>query len=281
MAANSELVDTPDKAVVGEVVNIKAPTTEVEKRATALITLAKAQPITSADQCVEASATLSKIQSARRFITAIYKTARDPLIEAQRKLIAQEKALIDPLVRAERDLEGRILTFNNAERDRVRKLAEAATADATAKAVEEQQGRADALRKAAEAAPTKQARRALEKAAESVTTAQTTAEAIELPVAAQTLAGGVHERETFAYELVDLKALVLEVAAKIMLNDYGGKADKRLSAFLSTFKPEQHATLDCLKANPGEIGKLVKALKGDTRISGIKVSKNKGLVSRG
>ena len=71
-------------------------------------------PIMSAEQSVEASATLAKVQQLRRFIAGVYADAKRPLADAKKRLDAQQAALLTPLRDAETALTAAILNFEAA-----------------------------------------------------------------------------------------------------------------------------------------------------------------------
>jgi hypothetical protein len=265
-----KVIPTPDK-----------PNAELVKRTNSLVQMAVAVQVTTPEESVDASAVLQRIAGARRFIEGVYKTAKAPLLEAQRKLIQQEKDLVAPLVNAEELITERVTAFR-AEEDRRRRLVLAAQREeAEAKARKEAEERAAKLRAAAAEADTKKAAQALERHAKAIEAAPPVIEAIDAPEEAQTLASGTHDRATYSAVLLSLEPLVLAVAAKIMLQKHGGAGNERVAAYLRSFNPDGHASLDALQANMPELNRLARALKDSLSVPGVEVQKKTKLVSRG
>ena len=105
--------------------NLK-PNPELSSQTTALVALANHVAVRSPEDSVAASAFLSRVQHLRRWITGIYKDAKQPLTTAKRTLDAQEKALLDPLEEAERRVMQLIVTFTAEQVAERRQLAAAA-----------------------------------------------------------------------------------------------------------------------------------------------------------
>ena len=105
--------------------NLK-PNPELSSQTTALVALANHVAVRSPEDSVAASAFLSRVQHLRRWITGIYKDAKQPLTTAKRTLDAQEKALLDPLEEAERRVMQLIVTFTAEQAAERRQLAAAA-----------------------------------------------------------------------------------------------------------------------------------------------------------
>ena len=101
--------------------NLK-PNPELSSQTTALAALAGHVVVRSPDDSVEASAFLARVQHLRRWITGIYKDAKQPLTTAKRTLDAQEKALLDPLEAAERRVMQLIVAFTAAQDAQRRQL---------------------------------------------------------------------------------------------------------------------------------------------------------------
>ena len=102
--------------------NLK-PNPELSSQTKELIALAEFYTITTAEESVEASEFLARIQKLRRWIDGIYKDAKSPLATAKRTLDAQQKALLDPLAVAERTVMQRIVDYK-ALQDKQRQLME-------------------------------------------------------------------------------------------------------------------------------------------------------------
>jgi hypothetical protein len=63
---------------------------------------------------LSASAFLSRVQQLRKFVAGVYGDAKRPLMEARKKLDAQQRALLDPLHALEGALTTALLTFRSA-----------------------------------------------------------------------------------------------------------------------------------------------------------------------
>lgn len=267
-----------DPPLEGKVVIDTAPNAEMQARTKALVTLATKAVVATPAQLVDATSALARIQTARRFIADVYRSAKAPLLQAQRTLNEQERDLLGPLTTAEKMLQSRILSFQDGERERATKLLEEARDASREAAKADQDARAEKLREAASQARTKEARQSLERAADAISAAEPIPAPVEVPQAASLI--GAHAVERHKASVVDLRALVLEVAAKLMLTHYGGAKSPTVAAYLSAFGLDGHATLDCLRANEPELNRMAFALRADLRISGVEVVKDRGIVTR-
>ncbi len=160
--------------------NLK-PNPELSSQTTALAALAGHVVVRSPDDSVEASAFLARVQHLRRWITGIYKDAKQPLTTAKRTLDAQEKALLDPLEAAERRVMQLIVAFTAAQDAQRRQL--------EAVALEAQLAGAEPV-------------------------------ALPVP-AVQTTIDGMQSRTTYSATVTDLRALVLSVAGQLLLETPG------------------------------------------------------------
>jgi colicin import membrane protein len=236
--------------------------------------------IDTAAQCVEASKTLTEAQVLRREITKVYKDRREFHVREQRRIIAEEKSLTDLLKITETAVSELIKSFQrkDAEQRAEKEAKERATREEAARA--EAQLRADQLRVAAAAAPSKAVARRLEAQAAIVESAQPVIDPIQVEDAPQTLAPGVHGRKSVHAAVDDLRALALQIAAGIMLKEYGGNTDKGISAFLSVFKPSSQATMELLQPSMPRLNDLAKAFPKDLELQGVRVVEDEGFVGR-
>lgn len=239
----------------------------------------KGLKVDTAEQCVTASRTLKGVAKLRREIEGEYKKKRQPHIDAQREIIAEEQALTRVLAIAESACEGLIKAFRRkeAEERATKEQQEREQREADARA--EAQLRADQLRAAAASAPKAVAKR-LNAQADIVQNAQPVIDPVETPDAPQTLAEGVHTRKSHHAAVDDLKKLVLQIAAGIMLKEYSASADPAMAAFLQTFKPSAQATMALLLPRMPELNALAKSFPTDLELQGVRAVEDEGFVAR-
>ena len=213
-----------------------------------LVQLSDRIVVTNETESVQASAFLTRVQVLRRFISGVYKTAKGPLTAGKRQLDLQEKSLLDPLRRAESEVMGTILTFRNAE--------EARREDAAATALE-----------ATVVARLDGAPAALGPV---------------LPVVApQTLVEGMISRSTWTASCIDLRKVVLAVAAQLLLEDETLVATQVTRRWLAkTCAPNPQASLDLLAISAPRLNALARALRHDLSVPGTAVQEHQQLVSR-
>ena len=213
-----------------------------------LVQLADHIVVENETESVQASAFLKRVQVLRRFVSGVYKTAKSPPADAKRRLDLQEKSLLDPLRRAESEVMGTILAFRNAEETR-REDAAATALEATVVA------RLDGA--AAPPGPV-------------------------LPVVApQTLVEGMISRSTWTASCIDLRKVVLAVAAQILLDDETLAPTKVTRRWLAnTCAPSPQASLDLLAISAPRLNALARALRHDLSVPGTAVQEHQQLVSR-
>ena len=130
---------------------------ELSSQTKELIALAEFYTITTAEESVEASEFLARIQKLRRWIDGIYKDAKSPLATAKRTLDSQQKALLDPLAVAERTVMQRIVDYKTLQ-DNQRQLLEIDARLAAGRIARAEQARqAQIVRQLADAAQTSDA----------------------------------------------------------------------------------------------------------------------------
>tara|TARA_R110001606_G_scaffold246166_2_gene394282 strand:+ start:141 stop:848 length:708 start_codon:yes stop_codon:yes gene_type:complete len=88
---------------------------DLEKQTRDLLSPADHMTVTSKSESVEASLYLQRVQQLRKWITGIYKEAKQPLTQAKKTLDAQEHALVDPIKVVEQRIIKRLLTYTTAQ----------------------------------------------------------------------------------------------------------------------------------------------------------------------
>jgi hypothetical protein len=189
---------------------------------------------------VEASRILEQLQQMRRWVQGIYHDAKAPLAAAKKTLDAQERALLEPLVQAEERMMALVLGFQGQQR---------------AARMQQDAQRVDALLAGHEAVLP-----------------------VPVPVEATTVAG-MQTRTTHTAEVVDLKGLVLAVAAGYLLELPG--ATKVTRRWLTEVcQPTPQATLDLLQPAMPVVNRLARALQADLAVPGVVASPTTTLVAR-
>jgi len=214
-----------------------------------LVQLAGHIIVTNETESVQASAFLKRVQVLRRFVSGVYKTAKSPLADAKRRLDAQEKSLLEPLRRAEADVMETILMFRNAEESR-REEAAAVAVEATV--VARLSGAPAAL-----------------------------GPVLRVVAPPETLVEGMISRSTWTASCVDLRKVVLAVAAQLLLDDETVGATKVTRRWLvTTCAPSSQASLDLLSISSPRLNALARALRHDLSVPGTAVQEHQQLVSR-
>jgi hypothetical protein len=209
-------------------------------RTTALIRRSSGQTVTTVADSVEASRILEQLQQMRRWVQGIYHDAKAPLGAAKKTLDAQERALLEPLATAEQRMMALVLGFQGQQR--------AARMQQDAQCV-------DALLAGDEAVLP-----------------------VPVPVEA-TVVAGMQTRTTYTAEVVDLKGLVLAVAAGYLLELPGvTKVTRRW--LTEVCQPTPQATLDLLQPTMPAVNRLARALQTDLAVPGIVASPTTTLVAR-
>lgn len=256
----------------------KTPTVE-ERVATIVATISKIKIETAAD-CVKASEHFREAAVLRRDIEKTYKAKREPLLKQQREIIADEKKLTTALDAAEKSVTALISEFQKKE------AAERAAKEQAEREKREQQARdeaklrADQLRVAAQNAQSKAVARRLEAQANVVEHAQPIIDPIPVEEAPQTLAPGVSKRKLVHAAVQDLKALVLQIAAGIMLKEYAGAADPVMAAYLNTFGPDSQATMNLLQPSMPALHALAQNFPDDLALRGVYVEEDESFTGR-
>ena len=215
------------------------PDPELTSRTTTLISAAAGQTVTTAADSVAASHVLAQLQQMRRWVSGIYRDAKAPLGTAKKTLDAQEKALLGPLREAEQQLMAAIVAFQAQET--------AARMKADAVALDAQLAGHDSV------------------------------SLVRAPVGATTMAG-MQSRTTFAAEVLDLRGLVLAVAAQLLLEVPGStKVTQRW--LTEVCQPTPQATLDLLQVVPAALNRTARALNTDLAIPGVVVASTTTLVA--
>jgi hypothetical protein len=105
-------------------------------------------------------------------------------------------------------------------------------------------------------------------------------EAVDPP--APTLVNGMGPRTNYRADVTDLKALILSVAARLMLEDQNaGPMTKVTQRWLSAYRPTPQATMSLLRENPTALNALARALKEDLSLPGVQPTRSTILVDRG
>jgi len=195
-----------------------------------VLTQAESLQITTADEFQEAAVALREVASRRRDIDDERKRLVRPIDEARARIQELFRPALENLARAEQLLKGSISRWN-AEQDRLRRIAEAAAAEAARK----ESDRLAALAQRAAAAGKFEKAAALEGAADSVPIAE---------VAEPPKARGISTRESWKANIVDKGALVQAVA--------DGKVP-----------------LDVLDVNMTVLNQMARALKGNLHYPGV------------
>ena len=258
--------------------NLK-PNPDLSSQTKELIALAEFYTITTAEESVEASEFLARIQKLRRWIDGIYKDAKSPLAMAKRTLDARQKALLDPLAVAERTVMQRIVDYKTLQ-DNQRQLLEMDARLAAERIARAEQARqAQIVRQLADAAQTSDAASvALHAQADMIE--QSPMLVMPAPVVMDTtLAVGVQQRTTYGATVENLRDLVLGIAAQIMVSEYAISADMR--TFLTeTFLPTPQCSLSMVEASMPTLNALARALRNDLSIPGVTLEKNITLVAK-
>ena len=214
-----------------------------------LVALAGAVRVKNETESVEASVVLKRVQMLRRFVSGVYKTAKNPLNDAKRRLDTQEKALLEPLRRAESDIMATILAYRNAEEIRREETAAVALAAAV-------YARANGA-------------------------SEPPAPTLPAAVPPETLVPGMVARSNWTGTCSDLKKVVLSVAAQLLLDDETVKMTKVTRRWLTTTcAPSPQASLDILSISAPRLNALARALRHDLSIPGTVAEERQQLVSR-
>jgi hypothetical protein len=214
----------------------------LEQQTHDLVGHAEAMQVTCESESLTASLYLERVQKLRRWITGLYKDAKQPLAVARKTLDKQERALIDPIKQAERQIMVRILDFTtaHAERQAHRIAAEVDTCIGT--------------------------------------TTETLLPVVETPPPAPMVAPGMQRRSTYSATVVDMEALVLAVAGQILCDKPGSTTVTR--KWLTTVcQPSPQATLSLLTVSTPDLNALARALKDDLDVPGTTLKKTTTLVS--
>lgn len=261
------------------VIEVKSPTSEVEKQTAGLIVEAKsALVITNADQCRTASIALGRVQQMRRWVEGVFKAARKPLNEARTKIIAEETKFVTPLENLERQLTKGIQDFRKVEAEQRAKAVEEERRRREEDARREQEQRATELRQAAAAAPSKKVARLLETQATTLETAQPIIDEVIESDAPELLSDGQHERKTYHAAVQSKEKLVLQIAAQIIITKHG--APPEIVGWLAQFKPNAQARMDLIQPHMVELNKLARALKLDLDLQGVVAEEDATIVTR-
>lgn len=220
-------------------VNLKA-VPELTSRTTELITTASAQTVTTPAESLHASAVLTQVAQMRRWVTGIYHDAKAPLRAAKKTLDAQEKELLEPLRVAERQLMAAIVAFQ-AQEAAAQMKADAATLDTQL-------------------------------------TSRTPVALVPAPVQASWTVPGMRRCTAYTAKVVDLRGLVLAIAAQLLLNVPGStKVTRRW--LTEVCRPTPQATLDLLQPVPAALNRTAQALNTDLAIPGVVVASTTTLVA--
>lgn len=255
------------------------PNPELSSQTKELVSLAEFYTVTTAEESVEASEFLSRIQKLRRWIDGIYKDAKTPLATAKRTLDAQQKALLDPLAQAESRVMQRIVAFTALQNLEREQREHAARREAQTLAFLEQARQAERIRALADARQTSPAA-AVALHAQADMIEQAPPLIMPLPVIMESvLAKGVQQRTTYAAKVENLRDLVLGIAAQIIVSEY--PVDESTRTFLTeTFLPTPQCSLVLLDASMPQLNTLARALRHDLSLPGITLEKNVTLVAK-
>lgn len=242
-------------------------------------TITSITAINSAQTSVHASAALADAAKLKREIEAEYKRRREPHVKAQREIIAEEKSFTTKLDQAVQNVAKMIRAFQQKE------AAERAAKEAAERKRREDEARAEAqLRadqlRAAAATSSKTVAKRLEAQADMIANAQPVIDPIVIEDAPRTLAAGVHSRNNVHAAVDNATALMLQVAAGVMLKQYGGANDPHIAAFLSVFKPNAQATADLVMPCMPKLNKLANAFPSDLELEGVRVENDESFVAR-
>ena len=257
-----------------------APQT-VEQRVETINKSAEAIKVETPEQSREASKVMREAAILRRDIEAEYKQRRKPHWDAQQKLSREEKALTAKLLKVEQAIAALIKKLDDQIEAEQRAKVEAERTQREEAAKAEAALRADQLRAAAATAAPSVKKRLLAQA-DVVQNAQPIIDPIQIEEKPQLLAEGIHARKGTVHGAVDsLESLVLQVAARIMLEKFGGTGDPVVAAFLQMFKPSAQATIAVLQPSMPEIHRLAVAFPSDLELAGVRVVEDESsLVAR-
>jgi len=255
------------------------PNPELASQTKELIALAEFYVITNAEESVEASEFLGRIQKLRRWIDGIYKDAKGPLAVAKRTLDAQQKALLDPLAVAEKTVMQRIVDFTAAQQAQRELLERDARLEATRIARAELERQAQTVRQIADHAQTSDsAAAALHVQANMIQ--QSPMLIMPTPVVMETtLAAGVQQRVTYSATVANARDLVMGIAAQIIVSDYV-ISDEMRRFLVETFLPTPQCSIELLEPVMPKLNLLARALKHDLSIPGVMLEKNVSLVAK-
>lgn len=295
--AEQQLVEAKNKLLV---VPEPAESVKAKKQADSAFSTAEEIVIDSHAMFEIAAAELQENRKRYAAIEAQRVFLKEPFLEGGRRIDAFFKTPLDRLVSGADLLKNKMLTFQQDEEEKARKVREKAEADARAErqrletarlAAEAEQKRLakeksdaeaaaqaaiDEARKAGDAAAEAAAQAAADETIAALETAQENAaeaaadaaDAIEiaeiapmqLPTYAMPKASGISTRQSWKHEVTDLHALIVAAAAGIQ------NKDPTLASYLMS--------------NDKALGQAAKSLQNNARIPGVRVFPDKGITAR-
>lgn len=229
---------------------------------------AQIKTIKTAEQFTTAGELLKTVKGALRQIEEQRVAITKPINESLRAVNAQAKAAAAPFETAEREIKSRMVEYSN-EQDRIRREEQRKAEEAARR---ERDRLAERQRKAE--AESREKAEALRRQAEEAEAAGRAAEAAKLAAKAEK----VEERAAEKVEDLQLReAMVVAPVIECEAPKVAGIATREVWRFEVTdpaLVPREYLVVDEAK-----IGKVVRALKGDTAIAGVRVYSERQLAS--
>jgi len=253
-----------------DTIEFPAETSVPEATTAEIITLperAKALRIRSAASFAAGDRALATCKKLRKEVQSAFGPATERFREIKRQADAgrrdneaKQAKFEGPIIEAEKIVRGRMLDYQNEQREIAEEKERKALAEATAKAEAEREAEAAALREEAERAKAEGDAKAAAEIEEQAAIAEAAPVApVALPlVAAPPKGKHWHSTTTYKVELVNITALCAAIA--------GG---------------HPQATSDLVKLDATAANKLARALKGNMNVPGLRVVKVQGSAVRG
>lgn len=234
--------------------------------------------IDTTDKAREAAELLGNVAKTRRWVTSVFKMAKDPLNTALNQVRANEKAVVGALEGVEEKLTKGINGFRAADAQRRQLEAQATQRAAEESARVEAQARAEELRQLAANAPTKGAAKLLNEQADIIASATPVVDPIEPEPEESILGDGQHDRDNYHAAVDSKDALILQVAAQLMIAKNG--APPMVATWLQQFRPNAQATTAVLTPHMPELNQLAKRLRADLALAGVRAVKDDAIITR-
>lgn len=278
MAKRTATKPASDAAVIDINKPLAIPKEVATRRDIHLTAFEQLGAIDTADKAREAATMLAGVAKTRRWVTSVFKLAKDPLNDALNKIRGNEKTVVSALEDVESKLTKGINYYRRADEQRRLLAAQAETAAREEAARAEAQARAEELRQMA-AGATKAVARQLNQQADIIANAQPIVDPVEPEPEAGILGDGQHDRGNYHAAVDSKDQLILQVAAQAMIAKHG--APPVVAAFLQQFKPNAQATTAVLQPHMPELNQLAKRLRNELALAGVRAVKDEAIITRG